>query len=268
MPKPKNPEPPRARRPQTVEELRAEFWASIAEERRLRAEGEKRRDEADRRREEAEAERREAEAKAEAERREAEDQRRAEAEAKREEADRRREEAEAKRAEAEAKHDAQVKKEMAALRRSIDGIGKNTGDFARNTGRILERDVLAKIKHDGGIGPVKGGLLSRPDREETGEYDGVIINGQETVVLEIKRNLLLKDVRKFLDKQLPRFVREFPALARGRKVYGALAFQLDADDGKAVDLARENGLMLVRINSRRRIEVLNPDTAQLRNIAG
>ena len=231
MPKPKNPEPPRARRPQTVEELRAEFWASIAEERRLRAEGEKRREEA--------AAKREAEAKAEAERR----------------------------AEAEARHDAQVKKEMADLRRSIDGIGKNTGDFARNTGRILERDVLAKIKHDGGIGPVKGGLLSRPEREETGEYDGVIINGQETVVLEIKRNLLLKDVRKFLDKQLPRFVREFPALARGRKVYGALAFQLDADNGKAVKLARENGLMLVRINSRRRIEVLNPDTAQLRNIA-
>ena len=238
MPKPKNLENPRARRPQTVEELRAEFWASIAEERRLRAEGEKRRDEAAAKRE-AEAQRREAEAKAEAERR----------------------------AEAEARHDAQVKKEMAALRRSIDGIGKNTGDFARNTGRILERDVLAKIKHDGGIGPVKGGLLSRPEREETGEYDGVIINGQETVVLEIKRNLLLKDVRKFLDKQLPRFVREFPALARGRKVYGALAFQLDADNGKAVDLARENGLMLVRINSRRRIEVLNPDTAQLRNIA-
>ena len=232
MPKPKNPDNPRAARPLTVEELRAEFWASIAEERRLRAEGEKRRD--------AEAQRREAEAKAEAERR----------------------------AEAEAKHDAQVKKEMADLRRSIDGIGKNTGDFARNTGRTLERDVLAKIKHDGGIGPVKGGLLSRPDREETGEYDGVIINGQETVVLEIKRNLLLKDVRKFLDKQLPRFVREFPALARGRKVYGALAFQLDADNGKAVDLARENGLMLVRINSRRKIEVLNPDTAQLRNIAG
>ena len=250
MPKPKNPDNPRARRPQTVEELRAEFWASIAEERRLRAEGEKRRDAEAK----AEAKRRDAEAKAEAERREAEDQRRAEAEAKR--------------AEAEAKHDAQVKKEMAALRRSIDGIGKNTGDFARNTGRILERDVLAKIKHDGGIGPVKGGLLSRPEREETGEYDGVIINGQETVVLEIKRNLLLKDVRKFLDKQLPRFVREFPALARGRKVYGALAFQLDADNGKAVDLARENGLMLVRINSRRRIEVLNPDTAQLRNIAG
>ena len=261
MPKPKNPDNPRAARPLTVEELRAEFWASIAEERRLRAEGEKRRDEADRRREEAEAKRRDAEAKAEAERRDAEDQRRAEAEAKREEA-------EAKRAEAEARHDAQVKKEMAALRRSIDGIGKNTGDFARNTGRILERDVLAKIKHDGGIGPVKGGLLSRPDREETGEYDGVIINGQETVVLEIKRNLLLKDVRKFLDKQLPRFVREFPGLARGRKVYGALAFQLDADNGKAVDLARENGLMLVRINSRRKIEVLNPDTAQLRNIAG
>ena len=226
MPKPKNPDNPRARRPQTVEsdnprarrprtmaemrELIDEFWASIAEERRLRAEGEKRREE----------------------------------------------------------YAARAEKEMAALRRSIDGIGKNTGDFARNTGRILERDVLAKIKHDGGIGPVKGGLLSRPDREETGEYDGVIINGQETVVLEIKRNLLLKDVRKFLDKQLPRFVREFPALARGRKVYGALAFQLDADNGKAVDLARENGLMLVRINSRRKIEVLNPDTAQLRNIAG
>ena len=229
MPKPKNPDNPRAARPLTVEELRAEFWASIAEERRLRAEGEKRRD--------AEAQRREAEAKAEAERR----------------------------AEAEAKRDAKVEKEMAALRRNIDGIGKNSGDYMRNTGRILERDVMAKIKRDRGIGPVKGKVYEGLKKE--GEYDGAVINGRETVVLEIKRNLKLGDVRKFLDKQIPRFVRDFPDLTDGRKVYGAVAFQLDADDGKAVKLARENGLMLVQINSRRGIKVLNPD-AQLRNIAG
>ena len=256
MPKPKNPDNPAARRPKTVgsdnprarrprtmaemRELIDEFWASIAEERRLRAEGEKRREEADRRREEAEAkrdaeaQRREAEAKAEAERR--------------------------------AEYVARSEKEMAELRRGLASVNKSTGDFARNTGRILERDVMAKIKRDRGIGPVKGKVYEGLKKE--GEYDGAVINGREAVVLEIKRNLRLDDVRKFLDKRIPRFVRDFPDLTDGRKVYGAVAFQLDADDGKAVALARENGLMLVRINSRRRIEVLNPDTAQLRNIAG
>ena len=175
----------------------------------------------------------------------------------------------AKRREAEdrrrAEYVARSEKEMAALRRNIDGIGKNSGDYMRNSGHILERDVMDKIKRDRGIGPVKGKVYEGLKKE--GEYDGAVINGRETVVLEIKRNLKLGDVRKFLDKQIPRFVRDFPDLTDGRKVYGAVAFQLDADDGKAVKLARENGLMLVQINSRRGIKVLNPD-AQLRNIAG
>ena len=214
MPKPKNPDSPRAARPLTVEELRAEFWASIAEERRLRAES--------------------------AKRREAEDRRRAE-------------------------YVARSEKEMAELRRGLASLNKSTGDYVRNSGHILERDVMDKIKRDKGVGPVKGKVLGPLKKE--GEYDGAVINGRETVVLEIKRNLKLGDVRKFLDKQIPRFVRDFPDLTDGRKVYGAVAFQLDADDGKAVKLARENGLMLVQINSRRGIKVLNPD-AQLRNIAG
>ena len=214
MPKPKNPDNPRAARPLTVDELREEFWASIAEERRLRAES--------------------------AKRREAEDRRRAE-------------------------YVARSEKEMAELRRGLASLNKSTGDYVRNSGHILERDVMDKIKRDKGIGPVKGKVYEGLKKE--GEYDGAVINGRETVVLEIKRNLKLGDVRKFLDKQIPRFVRDFPDLTDGRKVYGAVAFQLDADDGKAVKLARENGLMLVQINSRRGIKVLNPD-AQLRNIAG
>ena len=146
----------------------------------------------------------------------------------------------------------------------IRGLAENR--VGLNPGRALEREVLAKIGRNG-IGTFRGGVarLVLP----AAVHDCFItLGGREILVFEIIRKLRLEDVREFLDERLPQFVGEFPGLVRGRKVYGALAFQLDADDGKAVALARENGLMLVRINSRRRIEVLNPDTAQLRNIAG
>ena len=160
---------------------------------------------------------------------------------------------------------AEAKKDMKELRQTVAGIGKRTGDFMENTGRILERSVLERMRRNGGIGQVKGKVLGPLKKE--GEYDAAVINGRQTVLVEVKRNLKLKDVREFL-RRLPRFAAEFPDLAADRKVYGALAFELDADDGKAAELARENGLMLAQVSDHKGMKVLNPDPAQLRPLGG
>ena len=248
MPKPKKTEEmTRPPAPKTMEEMReimGQIWALLFEERRLRLETERRHAKAIK-----EADKRHAEARMEA------DKHRAEAE----------------------KWQGEIKREVAAyireskagtasLRRSMEGFNKRAGNFMENTGRILEREVVEKMKRKGGVGPVKGKVMGPLKKE--GEYDGVVVNGEATLVLEVKRALLVKDVQEFLHHRLPRFVEEFPDLAAGRKVYGALAFELEGDEGKAAKLARENGLLLVQIGARKKMTILNPDPAELRPIAG
>ena len=260
------------RRPETSAEMRemmGEIWTLLLEERRIRVEDAKAR--AKEREEEAQARAKEREERAKERAEEAqvrakerEEEAQVRAKEREEEAQIRAKEREewAKEREKAAK---EAEKEMKDLRRTVAGIGKRTGDFMANTGRILERDIVAGMKRDGGIGHVKGKVLGPLKKE--GEYDGAVINGRETVVVEVKRNLRLKDVRDFLRRRVPRFAKEFPDLAAGRKVYGALAFQLDADDGQAVELARESGLMLAQISSKKRMKILNPDPAKLRPLA-
>ena len=248
MPKPKKTEEmTRPPAPKTMEEMReimGQIWALLFEERRLRLETERRHAKAIK-----ESDKRHAEARMEA------DKHRAEAE----------------------KWQGEIKREVAAyireskagtasLRRSVEGFNKRAGNFMENTGRILEREVVEKMKRKGGIGPVKGEVYGQ--LKKRGEYDGVVVNGEATLVLEVKRALLVKDVQEFLHHRLPRFVEEFPDLAAGRKVYGALAFELEGDEGKAAELARENGLLLVQVGARKKMTVLNPDPAELRPIAG
>ena len=248
MPKQKkNEEMSRPPAPKTMDEMRqmmGEIWALLFEERRVRLA----------------SDRRHAKAMKEADERQAESDRRHARALK---------EADERQAEADRRHAEYVRRsevDMERLRRTVEGIGKRTGDFMENTGRILERDIVEKMKRKGGIGPVKGEVYGQ--LKKRGEYDGAVVNGEATLVLEVKRKLLLKDVHEFLRHRLPRFVEEFPDLAEGRKVYGALAFELEGDEGRAAQLARENGLLLVQVGARKRMTILNPDPAELRPIAG
>ena len=265
--------------PRTMDEMRqmmGEIWALLFEERRVRLESDRRHakalEESDRRHARAreEADERHARAREEADERHAKaleeaDKRRAESDERHAEALK---EADRRQAEADERHAEYVRQseiDMRRLRLTVEGIGKRTGDFMENTGRILEQDVLDKMRRGRGLGPVKGKVLGPLKKE--GEYDGVVVNGKATLVLEVKRNLLLKDVREFLRRRLPRFAREFPDLTEGRQVYGALAFELEGDQGKAAELARDNGLLLVRVGNGKRMKVLNPDPAGLRPVA-
>ena len=288
----------------SVPEMREEVWATLRqiassqkEERRLRveaieqarkeraadakafsemfakarAEDEARRKEDEVRRQEDEV-RRQAEAKALAKalaKTRAEDEARRQAEAKafaeaRAKEAAKQEAADARRREEFARQQAVAAREMRELDASLKRLSDAAGGYMTNGGHILENAVRDALKRRGGVGRIKGRVIG--PLQKIGEYDGAVLNGRATVLLEVKRGLRADDVRKFVRKTLPRFVKEWPDLTAKRKVYGALAFQLADDETRA--LARESGLMLLQVGERKGVKVLNPDPSKLRPLAG
>ena len=285
----------------SVPEMREEVWATLRqiassqkEERRLRVEAieqarkeraadakafsemfAKARAEDEARRKEDEAQRK-AEAKAEAKafakalaKTRAEDEARRQAEAKafaeaRAKEAAKQEAADARRREEFARQQAVAAREMRELDASLKRLSDAAGGYMTNGGHILENAVRDALKRRGGVGRIKGRVIG--PLQKIGEYDGAVLNGRATVLLEVKRGLRADDVRKFVRKTLPRFVKEWPDLTAKRKVYGALAFQLADDETRA--LARESGLMLLQVGERKGVKVLNPDPSKLRPLAG
>ena len=79
-------------------------------------------------------------------------------------------------------------------------------------------------------------------RVEKREFDIIIANGTEVVVVEVKTTLTPKDVKGFL-KTLKNFKNYFPRY-KTETVYGAVAYL--KSENKAHLLAEEEGLFLIR----------------------
>ncbi|MDE0120048.1 MAG: hypothetical protein OXM55_08600 [Bdellovibrionales bacterium] len=77
---------------------------------------------------------------------------------------------------------------------------------------------------------------------ERREFDIIVANGTEVVVVEVKTTLVPKDVSVFL-KTLRDFRSYFPRY-RSETIYGAMAYL--ASENEAHFLAEEEGLFLIR----------------------
>ena len=77
---------------------------------------------------------------------------------------------------------------------------------------------------------------------ERREFDIIIANGTEVVVVEVKTTLTPKDVNNFLET-LKDFKHYFPRY-KTETVYGAVAYL--KSENKAHSLAEEEGLFLIR----------------------
>ena len=75
------------------------------------------------------------------------------------------------------------------------------------------------------------------------EIDLIAANGQEVVTVEVKTTLKVGDVNHFVDT-LKRFAVQAPALYRGKRLYGAVAY-LRADGSSDV-YAERQGLFVIR----------------------
>ncbi|MDE0119344.1 MAG: hypothetical protein OXM55_04965 [Bdellovibrionales bacterium] len=146
----------------------------------------------------------------------------------------------------------QEMKEIRASQKETDRqIQKIGGRFNQRWGALVESLVegkLVRIFQDQGIDIIQTHTRSqsewkKPDgRIERREFDIIVANGIEAVVVEVKTTLVPKDVSVFLET-LKNFRNYFPRY-KSETIYGAMAYL--ASENKAHLLAEEEGLFLIR----------------------
>ena len=146
----------------------------------------------------------------------------------------------------------QEMKELRASQKETDRqIQKIGGRFNQRWGALVESLVegkLVKIFQDRGIDITQTHTRSqsewrKPDgRIERREFDIIVANGTEVVIVEVKTTLTPKDIKVFLET-LKDFKNYFPRY-KTETIYGAVAY-LNSEN-KAHLLAEEEGLFLIR----------------------
>ena len=120
------------------------------------------------------------------------------------------------------KQQAEAAKQWAEHQRWMKQADKRWGDIANVQGEIAEdlfrRNAVTALRSHGiQVDDVYTNLKVPGVRE----YDIVLVNGREAVVLEIKNKLRSDDITKFLHTQLPQFKTAFPQYER-YQVYGGI----------------------------------------------
>ena len=153
---------------------------------------------------------------------------------------------------------AELDKEWAEHQRWMKQADKRWGDIANVQGEIAEdlfrRNAPAALRSYGiRIDDVYTNLKVPGIRE----YDIVLVNGSEAVVLEIKNKLRSDDIAKFLHTQLPQFKTAFPRYEQ-YKVYGGIgALVMSREQETAVS---ESGLFVLTQGEDGAAHLMEPET--------
>ena len=135
-----------------------------------------------------------------------------------------------------------------SLEKLSESIDKANGNFNQKWGDFLEKFIhgdLLNIFKDRNISVNK--VLPRvevnsDDNKVIAEYDFVLINGEEVIIIEVKTTVSSSKLDVFLNK-LRLFKKYFPEY-KDKKIYGGVAY-INADKG-LLESARENGLFLIQ----------------------
>ena len=152
-----------------------------------------------------------------------------------------------------------------------------SGRNDENTGRLLEQELIAQVGRDGKIAWMTADeifphLKRHVGRRVVDEFDLFIVNGEEAMLVEVKRVLRAEDVRRFAGTDLASFRRHFAGMVGDRVLYGAMAFALeDADEEvrkRARKKAEDAGILLIHLVGEAELKILNPDREKLRTVGG
>ena len=144
-----------------------------------------------------------------------------------------------------------INKLSASQKQTDRQIQKIGGRFNQRWGTLVESLVegkLVKIFQDRGIDITQTHTRSQSEwrkadgRIERREFDIIVANGTEVVVVEVKTTLTPKDINVFMDT-LKDFKHYFPRY-KTETIYGAAAY-LNSEN-KAHLIAEEEGLFLIR----------------------
>ena len=142
--------------------------------------------------------------------------------------------------------DQEIKEARREFYSGLKAIREEYGGYTNRESRILEDEFLAALQEKKQVGNIHLNYVRVRVRSEH-EYDLVGVNGEATVVGEIKRHLLVKDVKEFVDKVSQHFAQDLPEYARP-KIYGMVAGE-SITDAAAVS-AKKCGLFILRLKNK------------------
>ena len=142
--------------------------------------------------------------------------------------------------------DQEIKEARREFYSGLKAIREEYGGYTNRESRILEDEFLAALQEKKQVGNIHLDYVLVRVRSEH-EYDLVGINSKATVVGEIKRHLLVKDVKEFVDKVSQHFAHDFPQYARP-KIYGMVAGE-SITEAAAVS-AKKCGLFILRLKNK------------------
>ena len=144
----------------------------------------------------------------------------------------------------------QTDRQIGKLERTINKIGSR---FNERWGRFVESLVTGKLSQllrEKGIqvlytypNVTKEILNKRGEVIGRKEFDIIVVNGTEVVVVEVKTVLSRKEVKMFLERTIQNFKKYFPD-HKDRILYGAMAYL--KSENKADLLAEEQGLFVIK----------------------
>ena len=140
----------------------------------------------------------------------------------------------------------ETKESNRKLEKQLKAIREEYGGYTNRESRILEDEFLAALQEKKQVGNIRLDYVG-VRVSNVHEYDLVGVNGEATVVGEIKRHLLVKDVKEFVDKVSQHFTHDFPQYARP-KIYGMVAGE-SITEAAAVS-AKKCGLFILRLKNK------------------
>ena len=156
------------------------------------------------------------------------------------------------------------KKSAAEFDRRMAALHSEWGGFTNTEGEVLEGDTihaLDDLKILGGLQltGVTGNMTLGPDKNQ---YDGLLLGPKQLVLVEVKHCLRVSDVRKFVAVQMPRFRLDYSDQMNGKPLYGALVGSVVHKSAR--ELAEKEGLFVLKVGSKRRVQVLTDSTPAFR----
>jgi hypothetical protein len=142
--------------------------------------------------------------------------------------------------------DKRIERLQRETQREIDKVSKQLGGVTESLGRFSEAGVLAAVKRlfeKRGI-PLDHFYrnLTGPLNGETMETDIIGVGAKHAMLVEVKLRLRQADIKKFLEKKLPRFFEFFPNLRRPILYGGVAGMSIDEDADR---FAYKQGLFVI-----------------------
>ncbi len=152
----------------------------------------------------------------------------------------------AKRDAESAERDKRWEKEHREWREEMAVLNRNQGIHNNNTGKLTEEYFYNALRRNKQLGDIVYDEVEHNWQSgikgDNSEYDIVLINGNSIAMIEVKTLATLKDIKKLLNKQLPRFKQFFPQYKDYDLYVGLASFY--AND-KIRNFAKENGIYLL-----------------------